>query len=63
MRSSGSPMFVAGGVGVGEGHGRYSAVSMTRVSGGRTVYTGPRGGRYFLTPDGHKQYISSVLPT
>lgn len=26
--------------------------------GGRTIYTGPRGGRYYVTPSGYKHYVS-----
>ncbi len=49
-------MLLAGGGGGGGGHGGHGG-SPARASGGRTVYTGPRGGRYYLTPSGNKQYL------
>jgi hypothetical protein len=42
------------------GHSRWPAVGRTHYgsSEGRRIYTGPRGGKYTLSPSGRKHYLS-----
>ena len=35
----------------------YSGNHSGNYSGNGTIYTGPRGGKYTITPDGHKHYL------
>ncbi|WP_460926286.1 hypothetical protein [Spirosoma agri] len=64
LQASSDATIQSGRVGTVDGSSRsgsYHATSSYRTSQARTYYTGPRGGCYYLTGSGRKQYVDRSL--